>query len=148
MTDNLRTWFGADSYGDPEAHIAALKNDPRFLETRYLVEASHDEWHAQWCFKAKTSPWTYDKPLERIEWVQTSPGHAFEVGRLADMAVVVDLQWYYLDGALVCRWEPTSQVVDYRMIEAWLEKKLPNVEHRSNAANLHNILQAIREARK
>ena len=133
----LRTWFGATT-------DAALAADPRYTDTHYLVKATHEERNAQWCRMSTQSPFRYDlHDLRTVEWVQTSPGYSFEVGHLEERDVVVGLQWAYLNGALVCFWEPESRLVDYDMIEAWLKIKLPNVHTTSNATNLRNVILEI-----
>jgi hypothetical protein len=125
-----------------------MDEDDRWLATRYLVEATSYEKHAAWCFRAKQSPWKYDlHAMNDVEWVQTSPGYNWKVGELAGKLVHVNLQWDYIDGALVCFWEPTSRVVDYDMIEAWLKKKFPNAAFWTNALNFYNVVIDIKEKR-
>lgn len=144
---DFRTWFGAEKIGDREADRAAMDNDPRFLMTEYLVEATSFEHHAQWCFRARGAPYCYDvRDMRTVDWVQTNPGLWEQVGKLADMPVVVNLSWAWLNGAMVCFYESTSQVVDWRMIEAWLGKKFPNVRLKTDAINLHNVLLDIEQA--
>lgn len=140
MKKELRTWYG-------NGNGQRMGEDPRWTETRFLVEATDHERFAEWCFNASTSPWSYDRPHDRVEWTQTSPGYSCRAGSLAAKPVQVHLQWDYLDGELVCFWAATSLVVDYAMIDAWLEKKFPNVKRKTNAMNLHNVLIDIREER-
>lgn len=144
----LRTWFGAEIHRDADAQrkadIAAMDNDPRYEATLYLIEATHHETNAEWCRLAKSSPYRYDlKDIRTVEWVQTNPGYWTEVGKLAGHPVVVNLHWAHLNGALVCFWESTSRVVDYDMIEKWLDKKFPNVVVKTNATNIHLALNEI-----
>ena len=143
----LRTWFGSDSQ-DPDVRRAAMATDPRYADTYYLVEATDSEHLAEWCRLSTQSPYRFDrKDIRTVEWVQTSPGYTFEVGRLNDRPICVHLQWDYLNGALVCFWEATSRLVDYDLIYPWLETRFPNVHTTSNAMNLHNVIGEINRRR-
>ncbi len=125
-----------------------MDEDDRWAATRYLVQATFYEKHAAWCFRSTRSPWKYDlHMMNDVEWVQTSPGYWWRVGELAGKPVHVNLQWDYIDGQLVCFWEPTSLVVDYDMIAAWLKKKFPNASLWTNAQNFHNVVIDIKEKR-
>jgi hypothetical protein len=145
----LRTWFGAEKLNDRDADIAAMNNDPRYGETFYLVEATHHERHAEWSRLSTQSPYCYDlRDIRNVDWVGTNPGHWERIGELAGHPVVVNLSWSYLNGALVCFYESTSRVVDWDVIESWLAKKFPNVRVKTNATNLHLVLQDIERERK
>jgi hypothetical protein len=145
----LRTWFGSTS-PDRAERIAVMDADPRYADTHYLVEATDTERHAQWCFASTESPFRYDrKDIRDVEWIQTSPGAFLEIARQKGRPVCVCLQWDYLNGALVCFWEPTSRLVDYDLIDPWLKMKFPNIHTTSNAMNIHNVILEIgRRAKK
>jgi hypothetical protein len=142
MADNLRTYFGPPSEKafDRDARIKAQAEDPRYRDTKYLVEATDNEVMGIWSRYAKDSLYRWvggGKDLRVVEWVQTSPGYIKEIGELAEMPVAISLHWVWCNRILVCFWELTSQVCDYRMAEKWLEEKFPGVP-KSNSSNFGN----------
>lgn len=46
-------------------------------------------------------------------------------------------------GKLVLLYEMTSQVVDYRMVDRWMEENLPKGVQTSDAQNFHNIVHRV-----
>lgn len=84
--------------------------DPRFGETRFVVEATSFEQHVLWSlYKACVSTWERD-----------GLGASVTVGECAGKPVVVSCAWARLDGVLVLFFEAVSQVVDNDMVDAWL----------------------------
>lgn len=83
-------------------------------ETTYVVQATSfetltlwGEWH---CF---------------VKWEQDTLGFWKVVGKCARKPVAVSVCWYIVNGKRVAFYEYTSQVVDHRMVEAWLTKTFP-----------------------
>lgn len=103
-----------------------------------LVEANSYERHALWkeCKGERT-------------WKETGWGLGETVGHLADTPVFVSLLVDTVDGHRILFWHATSQVVDHRMIEAWLTKTMPRSAftddggtvrlNKVDAMNFHNV---------
>lgn len=113
--------------------------ESRLADTRFLVEATTNEWHTLW------SRWCIDSQECRepvfSTWEQLG-GWSIQVGTLDKRPIVVSLNWDKLNGFLVCQWEPTSELVDYKMIEAWIDryycsKTKDGRRARCNASNFH-----------
>ena len=114
--------------------------ESRLLSTRFLVEATRNEWHtlwSRWCAKSQECR----TPLVS-EWEQLG-GWGVRVGDIDGRPIVICLNWDRLDGFLVCNWEPTSELVDYRMIHKWLKRHFKAKTHDGrdatcNAMNFHH----------
>ena len=84
---------------------------------------------------------------EKVEWVQNRSGTGVTVGRLADMPVFISLTTAVVNKKKVLFIDPTSQVVDWRLIEDWLQASMPNCTGRledkvrvHQAQNFHNVV--------
>jgi hypothetical protein len=84
-------------------------------------------------------------------WVENFLGYSETLGRLADMPVCVSLRTAVVRGHKLLFIDPTSQVVDHRLIDEWLEEWLPptarrgSVVNKVDAANFHNVFPRKRE---
>lgn len=84
---------------------------------------------------------------KRYAWDSNLSGLFEIVGYLGERPVCMTLWTSTLDGHKILFYEPTSRVVDYVMIEEWLEKNLPASARRkdgfinqTDAMNFCNIL--------
>lgn len=129
-----------------------MYND-RFAEwrgrTSYLVESTDAEqlWH--WQRFAEEAP-RHDPELKAVRWcdlgsVMVTIGHLRVVKVQANVkhAVCVTLTFARLNDIVVCFWEPTSQVIAYDMIEAWLDEMFPHHPYRTNAMNFASVIGLI-----
>lgn len=135
-------------------HIAFHDKDDtaesRLKVTDFLVEATHNEWHMLW------SRWCSDsnecrEPIFK-KWEQLG-GWLVTVGKLDGRPVCISLNWDRLDGFLVCDWEATSEVVDYKMVNKWLDehfsgKTKDGRRARCNAQNFHLCTHEFRNRKK
>lgn len=64
---------------------------------------------------------------DRTEWVQVLEGEGVEVGKLNKRPVFIQLSWAVIRGVAVCFLEPTSELVDWKMIDKWLTKTFPGI---------------------
>lgn len=118
-----------------------MSKDPRFAETVFVVEATHAEQHFLWC------EWH-----GRLEWEQDCHGLCPTIGTFGDMPVVVCCSWSRINGRLVLFYEAVSQIVDHRLVEAWIWGRVGNLKwdhgHRRahcDAMNFHLCVNAIKE---
>jgi hypothetical protein len=63
--------------------------------------------------------------------------------------IVISLNWAMIDGQLVCFWHGCSQLVDYRMINEWLNKNFDGTHDggrrsATDSMNFHNCIGAIK----
>jgi hypothetical protein len=104
-----------------------------------VVEANSYERHMLW-----------DENRRRDtcrSWESNNQGLMAHVGTLAKMPVWVSLWTTKVDGHKILFIDPTSAVVDHRMIRKWLKKNLPKTAFRqdgyvnkTDAMNFHNVL--------
>lgn len=116
-------------------------------ETFYLVEATSFEHHCLW---AENSHQSDRRVFDAIEWIQGNPGRMIEIGKVGDMPVVISLHWDFLNGQPVCFWHATSLVVDYRLVNRWLEENFTNKTHDGRPAtcdafNFHHCSGELRK---
>lgn len=119
----------------------------RLAVTDYLVEATNHEWFTLWARWCKYSQECREPIFKK--WEQLG-GCGITIGCLDKRPVVVSLNWDRLDGFLVCQWEATSQLVDYKMIEEWLDKHYTRIasDNRPASCNASNFHSCVREFEK
>lgn len=121
--------------------------DPRFALTEYVVNADDFAQYALWCMNGKSN-----------EWEQDNSGTWFQIGEVGGplqkkMPVCMEAHWARINGMYVLFYHACSQVVDHRMVDAWLEKNCFPYEAKSkrrahcDAQNFHHCLQYSREQR-
>ncbi|AGS81076.1 hypothetical protein [Caulobacter phage Cr30] len=84
---------------------------------------------------------------ERYKWEESRHGYGPTVGYLADMPVCISIRKVVVDGLPILKIDATSTVVDWRLIDKWLNDNLPKTAFKSNgylnkkdAQNFHNVL--------
>ena len=85
-------------------------------ETQLIVEANSFERMTLW------QSWK-----DKAEWVQVLEGKGVEVGKLNRRPIFISLNWAVIQGVAVCFLEPTSELVDWGMIDKWLAKTFPGI---------------------
>lgn len=82
----------------------------------------------------------------KAAWKENPAGYSEVIGYLDDMPVCISLFTITVDGHKLLFFDPTSQVVDHRMIDQWLEENLPKSAfktdgwiNKTNAMNFHNV---------
>lgn len=117
----------------------------RLKKVQFFVEANSFERHQLW-----------REHHEKIKWDQHSSGISILVGtikpaRKPERPIYVDFSFATINGKLVCFYYGCSALVDYVMIEEWLEKNYPikydNGSRRamSDAGNFHHCLHFCKE---
>ncbi len=100
--------------------------------TKAAVEANSFEKQALW-----------KEYHEKLEWEDdTRGGPMVTVGTIDNRSVNISLLWSKLDGINVLFWFPTSQIVDYKLIEEWLKENCPR-ELFKDANSFHHVLAYI-----
>lgn len=134
--------------------------EQRLRLTEFAVEADSFAQQALWSDYSKgAARMTICRRVEerldrRVDWEQVGDGWLPRVGDLAGMPVCISLSWALIEGRLVLFHHATSQVVDHRMIDAWMRQQMPQLwpaDQRSrttDATNFYNIVHAIRDLNK
>jgi len=80
-------------------------------------------------------------------WKQNCSGYLEYVGLFHSRPICINLRTSVVNGHKILFWEATSQLVDYKMIDKWMEKNLPKSARHSDgrlnktdAMNFCNIL--------
>jgi hypothetical protein len=102
----------------------------KFLEgTVGIVEANRFEQHCLW------ERYTQN---DGAAWQENTMGYGVRVGDLNDMPVFLSLTTANVNGKKILFIDPTSMVVDHRLIEAWIGRVLPGV-NKTDATNFHVV---------
>ena len=81
----------------------------RVTAAEYVVVAQSFEKHALW------------KDERNRPWVQDTSGRGLEIGTIGDRSVFVSLTWAKVSGVEVMFVEPSSELIDYKMIDDFLQ---------------------------
>lgn len=92
----------------------------------------------------------YSSYKDKVHWMGDSSGYLPTIGTIDERPVCISLFWVEIDGRRVLFYHPTSQAVDHKLIEEWLDANMPLNEFqgrktRTDANNFHNCVSAIRE---
>ncbi len=119
----------------------------------FLVQASDQEYMSFWCDFAHESTERMHKHVS-IHWKQESLGVSRVIGELDGRPITVGGRYARLDGQRVLFYDGISQLVDWKMIDAWIEyyaekcmdwKRTGATWRHCNAENFHNCLNFIRK---
>lgn len=121
-----------------------MKLDPadplnaQLADVVFVVDASNFEQHCLW------------REFNRaVHWQSDPSGTMLTVGHVNDMPVNIALNWARINGQKVMFVDTVSQVVDHRMVDAWLEANCaPRWDKghrtaRTNGMNFAHCLHAI-----
>ena len=121
-------------------NLNLMSLDECLAATAFAVEASNFERHCLW-----------NTHHEQVHWKSCNAGYGVNIGKCAGMPVFVSVIFSVIDGHVVLFYEPTSQVVDWRMVEEWLKTTVPCTwkdNHwvgKADANNFHLCLNALRK---
>lgn len=127
----------------PIQQFRYFDNDSRLKVTFGIVESTSFEQLALW--REWSLEHNKDNP-NAIEWVQINDGCLVTIGHVNDRPVTIGLHWNFIAGQPVLFYDTPSQIVDFVMVEKWLEEQLPQVYDRrcfSNAMNFHIVVHKI-----
>lgn len=131
----------------------------RLKQTFFIVEATSNEQHMLW---EQLSSDSIYKILDRdgkpaypqVKWEQISMGFGVTVGEVYKHPVFISLNWARINGKFVMFYHPTSQLIDYRKIDKWLEENFKGTYDNgtrrasTDVSNFAHCLNAIKEANK
>lgn len=111
-----------------------------------FVEATTEERHYLWKDYAKDSEdegkW---RPKQRVSWNynRKCSGMMPQIGEFAGEAITLDIVFVDIEDKTVAFWWPCSNVVNYRVVQRWLEDVLPEETKRVDAGSFHHVVSAI-----
>lgn len=122
-----------------------------FQDVAFVVVCSHTEKHFLWMTE-------FDRPDPRLKeehrirsWEDAFSGHGVQIGELGGMPICLTVWSARIDGKKVAFVDVHSQVVDHRMVDAWLDHHAGHIRWdsgtrpaRTNASNFHHCIAAIR----
>lgn len=94
-----------------------------------ICEATHFEKQCLWQTYHKCLAWS---------WQENSLGYLKTVGMIDEHPTVMSLFTATVDGEKILFWHATSQVVDYRLIDSWFERMLPDIK-KADANNFNTL---------
>lgn len=122
--------------------------ESRLAKTLFIVEATSFEQFSLWETNALNSIHCRNK--SPLKWEQMN-GWLVTVGRYKKRPCCISVSWARINGRLIMFYHPTSQFVDWNMIDKWIDKhfqgKWDNQIRRAkiDAQNFHLCIQAIEE---
>ena len=129
----------------------------RLKHTFFLVEANSFEQHELWSRYSPQSIYetTYrGKPAyNKVNWEEWNHGWGVHVGEVYKRPIYISVMWARIEGKFVCFWYPTSEMVDYRKINKWLDEHFKGTYDNGrrsvcDASSFHDCLHAIEAANK
>jgi hypothetical protein len=121
----------------PEAPPSLKRTDGemvKFLDgVQGIVDATSNERHNLW------EKWHYRPDGRKVSWDSNNSGLMERVGTLDNRPIVITLNTAVVNGKKILFVDPTSQLVDHKMIDKWIADNLPGVS-RTDATNFHNVI--------
>lgn len=117
--------------------------DERFNNTIYMVQATHFERLRLWQEFTK-----YDTPAyPAVDWKDDS-GIILTLGEVAGRPIACEFMFLKINGQRICWYEGSGSLVDYSMIDQWLEHHTVNKAAlfripQSNAQNFYNVMMSV-----
>lgn len=106
----------------------------------YAVEANSFEYGCLW-----------REYHHKVKWEEILSGYMPTIGRVDDRPVNLSIRVAYIDGQPVLFYEACSEIVDYKMVDAWVREhvlgdtKMTGCVNKCDANNFHICLRAVRE---
>lgn len=94
-------------------------------DTVFCVEATSYEQLALWSNHSNESEHALYR--KTYDWEQLNPGSLTTIGQYTRRPVCVNINYVRINGQVVMFYEPTSELVDWRMVRKWLDKEYAHV---------------------
>lgn len=122
--------------------------ESRLSKTLFIVEATSFEQHSIW---EKNRDGRF---ASHFEWQHIPDGWLVEVGEINSKPCCISVSWAKIEGYLVMFYHPTSRMVDWQMIEAWISESFQGKwdsgtrKAKTDAQNFHHCVDAINERKQ
>jgi hypothetical protein len=117
--------------------------DPLLKQTVHYVEANS--------FEMDLLKPHYERLGWKFIWEDVNRGVGYGIGQVDNIPVFINLRWARIDGVLVCFYTSESTIVDWRMVENWIDTNAPRYASGSrlkvDAQNFFNCLSTLEEIR-
>jgi len=116
----------------------------------FMVEANGFEELSLWREYSKES----GEAKYPLEWEDSRNGYSLQIGELDNRPVNLSFHFIRINNQIVCFYYPMSQLVDYKMIEKWLDEnyskkfRSSTFIYKSDAMNFHHCIHAIERVNK
>jgi hypothetical protein len=100
-----------------------------------LVEASREEYTMQYVRHVmdKTGDWV------KLDWKENTSGYGINVGTFAGREVWISINSAVINGRKILFWHATSSIVDYGLIDIWIETHFKGIK-KTDATNFMNVI--------
>ncbi len=126
--------------------------DDRLSQALLRIELNDFEQHTVWRdFSPQAQEWRRKQDTTQLTtWESHSSGFRVQVGAMGKKPIWLSISFATLDGVLVMFYHPTSKVVDYDQIDAWLDEHLPQTKGKMghDAMNFCNFVHEVIEVAK
>ncbi len=102
--------------------------ETRLARTLFIVEATSFERMSLWAHHSEDAVYPLYNPRRGVpaysqhKWEDIPNGYGVTVNPSGKRPVCILLTWVRIDGQLVMFWEGCSKLVDYNLIDKWLEE--------------------------
>lgn len=124
--------------------------EEKLLEAEYAVEATDCEIHLLWSELSTDSTWKVEM-RNVLRWEQDPRGFLVTVGHLHAggeyLPVNVSVTFAKINGVVVMFYHPTSRVVDWDMVDRWVNNVVmarTRKVQKTNAMNFHLVVAYVR----
>ena len=121
-----------------------------FKDVDFVIQATYEEKHMLWLTRHH-----HDVQLGHIHiWDDEGAGRCPTIamvgrGRKA-RPIVISIFYAYLDGLRVAFYEPTSQLVDWLLIDKWIKERTGHIKYNNgtrwahtDVGNFHDVIHEI-----
>lgn len=125
------------------------KDQELFKDVVFIVECTLNEQQTFW------RDYHYKPIYPDVivkSWAQDQLGYTIQIGQLDDRPINICIFFATLDGKKVMFYEAISQVVDYEMVEKWMDHFSKDIRWdistrraKCDSSNFHHCLNAIKE---
>lgn len=117
-----------------------MDKDPRFDDVVYRIEATDFEQLSLW----KENNDFPEGHHMKVKWEQDCLGFWREIGHIAGHPVCISCSFTKLNGKRIVFYNATSMVVDYAMVEEWINKQCPEGTHKTDPMNFGHCINFIK----
>lgn len=119
-----------------------------FKDVVFLVQCTHHEQFTFWQDYFRKPKY---KESAVKSWEQEGSGYLITIGEIDNRPICINVWWEWLEGYRVMFYEATSQVVDYVIVDNWIEHwTLKSMRYdggyrwaHCDSSNFHHCIHAI-----
>lgn len=101
-------------------------------DAEYLLEATSNEVLFLW-----------QQHKDTLDWGENNGGFLVTLGELDGHPVCIEISTCYINGLQVVSWNPTSMVVDHRMVAKFFNDLGFTHNNMTNVSNFHHLIHYV-----